>query len=143
LAQRVWLGIGPSNGLDTGNDRCQRICGRQGAMNHGECLAVVTSDSNLDPSHSLFVEHHTGNFESADFAPDTTMLDHDIDARIEEQRRYLAGSARWLNRNRRLGHRCGYQLAALCFPHPRSISEKRYPPGDDRRINGIVDHQME
>ena len=142
LAQRMWLGLGSSNGIDARNNRRECISGRQGAMHHGERFAVVATNPDLDPSHALIIEKHTGDFESTDLAPDAAMLDHDINAGIVQQRRRLAGGSRRLDRNMGFSDSRRRERAPLDFPHRGGISEELSASGDNRGVDGIVDHQV-
>ena len=75
--QGMRLGSGAANGAHGVDDRCQRLRGRDLAVEHGEGLAIVSAHPHLHPG-AVLVLHDAGDLEALDLAHDRPVLDDDV-----------------------------------------------------------------
>ena len=103
----------------------ERGLGRQLAVDHRGQLAIGFADAHLEPSG-----RDARHFEPAQLTSEVTVLDHDVESRVDEERGQLRLVRRRVDRCRAASASRGVQLGALQPPHGGRVGEQRSPPGE-------------
>ncbi|CAB4926412.1 unannotated protein [freshwater metagenome] len=112
-------------------------------MHHGEGLAIVSTNTDIDPRTCIFLDHDASNFESADLTADLAMLDHDLESGLVEHHCGIAGDRRRFDRyTRSSGHRRSDDPTAH-GPDLRRIGEQRRAAGHDAGIDLGIHEQVQ
>ena len=142
------LGVVLTMPPDLVDDAGEGLIGRKVAVQHGEGIAIVTSDADLDAGLGLdalgaVVDHHSSDLESEDLAADLAVLRHHLGTRLGQQGHQPPGDRGRFQRRGAGSRTSSTHRATVHHPHLRRRSERRGAPGQDACCGGFVDQDVQ